>query len=473
MNVQSLLRALPRTDDVLDHLDADPRISYLQRDMKREIVQNLIQQQREHLMHQNSPDNHDPEIIARQIVTQAIDQCLQLKENQLIHVINATGVVLHTNLGRAPLGKKVEERLQCLVSGYSNLELNLHTGKRGSRYDHVRQLLIRLTGAEDVLVVNNNAGAILLALASIGKGREVILSRGELVEIGGSFRIPEVMAQSGALLREVGTTNRTHVKDYEAAINENTGALLKVHQSNFRIVGFTAEASVSDLVQLSCRHNIPLINDLGSGLLVDLTPYGLPEEPTVQQALAFGTDVVTFSGDKLLGGTQAGIIAGKKRWIDQIASHPLTRALRVDKLTLAGLETTLQQYLDPENALVEIPTLRMLTEQIDMIKERAESIFLYLQACASHQKNQCHIRMEPGFSKVGGGAYPGLDLPSWLIGIETSSHHVTRLDRHLRNASPAVLGRIQEHVYWMDARTIQPHETQLLCQTIESWICGE
>ena len=305
------------------------------------------------------------------------DQAAQILDGfsryRLRRVINATGVILHTNLGRAPLCREALERINEVARGYSNLEYDLEKGERGLRYDHVRQLLCALTGAEDALVVNNNAAAVLLVLNSLAEGREAIVSRGELIEIGGEFRIPDVMEKSGARLKEVGTTNRTRLADYERAIGPETGLILKVHTSNFRIMGFTEEADLLSLVALGKKHSLPVMDDLGSGCLIELDRYGLEREPTVRDTLATGVDVVTFSGDKLLGGPQAGIILGKRKALAQIRKNPLNRALRIDKLTLAALEATLVKYLRPEEALVDIRVLRALTEPLEAVKRRAQA----------------------------------------------------------------------------------------------------
>ncbi|MEA3464579.1 MAG: L-seryl-tRNA(Sec) selenium transferase, partial [Thermodesulfobacteriota bacterium] len=291
----------------------------------------------------------------------AATQRLQRKlQPSLRQVINATGTLLHTNLGRAPLSNASLQAIDAVARSYSNLELDLATGKRGHRYSHIDKLLCRLTGAEAAAVVNNNAGAVLLALTALAQGDEAVVSRGELVEIGGAFRVPDVMAAGGVILREVGTTNKTHLRDYQQAINDKTGLLLKIHTSNYRIVGFTEAVSAAQMVELGRCHKIPVMEDLGSGMLFDLSPFGLPKEPTVKEGVAAGIDVLTFSGDKLLGGPQAGLIVGKKWAINKIRNHPLARALRIDKLTLAALETTLGHYLDQQQAIDEVPVLRML-----------------------------------------------------------------------------------------------------------------
>jgi L-seryl-tRNA(Ser) seleniumtransferase len=313
---------------------------------------------------------------------------------------------------------------------------------------------------------------VLLTLSALTKGKEVVISRGELVEIGGSFRVPEVMEQSGATLVEVGATNKAYVRDYEAAVTELTGALLKVHQSNFKIVGFTHEATPEELVTLAGKYKIPMINDLGSGLFINLTPYGFPPEPTVQEAVGAGCDVVTFSGDKLLGGAQAGIIAGKKKWIQIIAKHPLTRALRVDKLTLCALEATLKLYLDPEEALHRIPALKMMTQSTEALEERAGSLLEKLTPVIGENR-QLKLSMVADTSQVGGGAYPTVQLESRLIRFEGEAQIITRLERFLRQGQPAIIGRIQDNAYLLDLRTLFDDDVDSICQAFQQWINRE
>jgi len=383
----------------------------------------------------------------------------------LIPLINATGVIIHTNLGRSLLAQEALEALQRIASHYSNLEFHLEEGKRGSRYVHVEDLLCRLTGAEAATVVNNNAGAVLLALNTLARGGEVIVSRGELVEIGGSFRMPDVMAQSGARLVEVGTTNKTHPRDYEEAIGPDTALLLKVHTSNFRILGFTQSVPLGQLVELGRRHGIPVMEDLGSGCLVDLRMWGLEAEPTVQESLRAGADVVTFSGDKLLGGPQAGLILGRRRFIEGIRQNPLNRALRIDKLTLAALEATLRLYWDPFRVIRRIPTLRMLTTGPEELRRRA------LRAARGLRKKaptSLIIRVLEDRSKVGGGALPLLELPTWVLSLRLEEMEVSRLDRELRSSSPPVIGRIHKDELRLDLRTVSQRETPLLIQTVAS-----
>ncbi|MDN5292942.1 MAG: L-seryl-tRNA(Ser) seleniumtransferase [Eubacteriales bacterium] len=375
-------------------------------------------------------------------------------------VINATGTVLHTNLGRAPLAREAWEAIWRIASRYNNLELDLTTGERGSRYQHVEELLCRLTGAEGAMVVNNNAGAVLLALNTLATGREVVVSRGELIEIGGSFRIPDVMRASGATLVEVGTTNRTHLHDYERAIGEETALLLKVHTSNYRIIGFTKEVSGAELVALGRKHGIPVMEDLGSGVLVDLSRYGLRREPTVQETVAAGIDVVTFSGDKLLGGPQAGIIVGRGEYIQAMKKNPLTRALRVDKLTFAALEATLRLYLYHEEEVTElIPILAMLTAGEEKLQKRARRLRRLLQQALGER---AAVAVEREYSAVGGGALPGESLPTYVVTVAPAGVSTTAVEEELRRGEWPVMARVQRDKIVLDVRTLQEEEIKAL-----------
>ncbi len=373
----------------------------------------------------------------------------------LRRVINATGVVIHTNLGRSILAPLAVDAILSVASNYSNLEFNLDEGVRGSRHSHVEDLLRSLTGAEAAMIVNNNAGAVLLALSAIAEGKEVIISRGQLVEIGGSFRIPDVMCQSGAILKEVGTTNKTYLEDYQKAIGEETALLLKAHTSNFRVVGFSAEVPLQDLVALGKKHKLPVMEDLGSGVLVDLSKYGLSHEPTVCESVKTGVDVVTFSGDKLLGAPQAGVIIGKEKLIAVMKKHPLARALRVDKLTLAGLEETLRLYLDPAKAIEEIPTLSMILAPLPKLKKKAEKLAKKLKEKVGTKYS---IEVIEDVSMVGGGALPLEELPTAIVALSTKNLSASKLESKLRKSDPPILGRVREDKVLLDVRTIQPEE---------------
>jgi L-seryl-tRNA(Ser) seleniumtransferase len=360
---------------------------------------------------------------------------------RLRRAINATGVIVHTNLGRAPLAREALERVSAVADGYSNLEYDLGEGRRGSRQDHVAPILRRLTGAAAALVVNNNAAAVLLALAALAEGREVLVSRGELIEIGDGFRIPDVLARSGARLREVGTTNRTRATDYDRAIGPETGLLLRVHQSNFRVVGFTEQPRLADLVRVARAHGLPLVDDLGSGALFASSSLPLGDEPTARESLEAGADLVCFSGDKLLGGPQAGIIVGRTELVERLRRHPLQRALRADKLTLAALEATLVLYLDPELATREVPVLRMLAEPLETVRARAERLAALVGG-----------DVEPTVGRVGGGALPLTELPSFACAVEEG------LAPKLRDTEPPVIGVVRDGRCLLDCRTLRDEE---------------
>jgi len=379
-------------------------------------------------------------------------------------LVNATGVVVHTNLGRSVLAPEAIEAVVRAAASYSNLEYNLEAGARGSRHDHINRIIMALTGAEGALVVNNNAAAVFLALAVFGSGHEVIVSRGELVEIGGSFRIPDIMASSAARMVEVGTTNKTRITDYEKAIGPDTTMLLHVHTSNYKVVGFTAEVGIPELAQLGHERGLVVVDDLGSGVLAEMP--ALAGEPSVHDSLAAGADVVTFSGDKLLGGPQAGIIVGRSEYIEKMKAHPLARALRVDKMTLAALQATLALYLKPEEALERIPTLRMLSEPLEMLQARAEELAAALRSALSESGGgdaaggTAAIEVEKATSKVGGGALPLLELDSYVCAVSPVAITVDELAARLRATDPPIIGRIHKERLLLDARTVLPEQLQ-------------
>ncbi|HMJ17635.1 MAG TPA: L-seryl-tRNA(Sec) selenium transferase [Gemmatimonadaceae bacterium] len=378
-------------------------------------------------------------------------------QSSLRRVINATGVVLHTNLGRAPLAEVAIRAIEEAAGGFSNLEYDIETGQRGSRYSHCVGLLRQLTGAEDALVVNNCAAAIVLSLNALAQKKEVLVSRGELVEIGGSFRIPEIMARSGAKLVEVGTTNRTHDDDYRRAITPKTGAIVKVHRSNFTIEGFTSDVSVESLAFIAAEHGLPVIHDLGSGLMIPLEAYGLTGEPTASTAIASGATLVLMSGDKLLGGPQAGIILGASNVVAKLRKNPFARAMRVDKLTLSALEATLRLYLDPERALREIPVLSMLTESAEEIESRARALARTLR------DGGVSVEIAATKASVGGGAFPTAAIPSAALVLEGNA---TELEEKLRNADPPVIGRIANGKLLLDLRAVLAREHAILCRAV-------
>lgn len=389
------------------------------------------------------------------------DVCVRIEQAvqpSLIPAINATGVIIHTNLGRAPLSDDTLAAMKTAAQGYSNLEYDLDAGERGSRYVHAESLLTRLTGAQAALIVNNNAAAVMLILATFARGKQVILSRGQLVEIGGGFRIPEVMQQSGATLVEVGTTNRTYITDYARAINEQTALLMRVHSSNFKMIGFTHQATLEELVALAHEKNLLCVDDLGSGALIDTSAYGLAHEPMPQESLATGVDVVSFSGDKLLGGPQAGIILGRKNIIETLKKHPLTRALRVDKVTLAGVQATLLHYLKNE-ATKKIPIWKMIVATHDELDARAQKWAERLRA------SKLDVSVIDAESTVGGGSLPGETLPTRAVAIAVTSPN--DFAKRLRENTPPIIARIEENRIVFDPRTVLPSEEEMLLAGIE------
>lgn len=459
------LRLLPAVDDVLKDNRVSELLAMHPRSIVIEAIRTALAEERKNILSGNIMLNReDKEAVYLDLIAiKTLNTVNRLTRFNLRSVINATGVVLHTNMGRAVLSEQARQAVNRVASGYSNLELNLDTGRRGSRYDLLEPLLVSLTGAEAALVVNNNAAAVLLALSTLAKGREVIVSRGQLVEIGGSFRIPEVMAQSGAHLIEVGATNKTHPEDYRRSVNENTSLLLQVHTSNYRIVGFTRETTVAELVEIGHEFSIPVMCDLGSGFLVDLSRYNLPWEPTVQEVFRAGPDIVTFSGDKLLGGPQAGIIVGKREYIEKMKNNPLTRAVRIDKMTVAALEATLREYLDEEQAIKDIPTLRMLTVQLDILEKKASKLALLLGEILG---NKAEVYVEKGVSTVGGGAMPTTNLPTVVVAILPKSISAGKIQAALRQGDPAVIGRVQEDRLLLDVRTVSDAQHRPLAEAV-------
>ena len=385
------------------------------------------------------------------------------KRRHLTHVINGTGVILHTNLGRAPISREHMKKAFDIVTGYSNLEYNLEEGRRGERYSHFEKLLCKITGAEAAMAVNNNASSVLLILSSLAKGGEVIVSRGELIEIGGKFRIPDVMTLSGATLVEVGTTNKTHVSDYEENITEETKALLKVHTSNYKIVGFTESVGIDELMPIAKEHGIPVIEDLGSGVLIDLSKYGLTYEPTVQESVAKGADVVCFSGDKLFGGPQAGIIVGKKKYIDMMKKNQLTRALRIDKFTAAALELVLQEYLSEEQAVQHIPVLRMITEPLDEVARRARSLARTIRSTDLPAK----VDVVSCESQIGGGSLPMERIPSMAVAIHPKHESVAALEDQMRHLTVPMIPRTVNDTIMLDVRTVETEDFKLIAAELQ------
>ncbi len=461
---QRYLRCLPAVERVLHEKALQEARETVPRKIAVEAVQEAIAGKRNSIRAAVFEQDLLQMDISPATLAQEAVKIIQGKMNpNLRPVLNATGVLLHTNLGRALLARDAVDALARVGEGYCNLELSLETGKRSSRYEHVEELLCRLTGAEGALVVNNNAGAVFLALNSLSSGREAIVSRGELVEIGGSFRLPEVMSSSGTALVEIGTTNKCFLKDYRKAITDNTALLLKVHTSNYKIIGFTAAVKLSPLVKLAREHNIAVMEDLGSGVLLDLTRYGLPYEPRVQDSILAGADVVTFSGDKLLGGPQAGIIVGKKPYIDLIKKNQLLRALRVDKLTLAALEATLRLYLDEKKALREIPILRMLTVSTEHLAARAGAI---VSAAGEKSHGDFAIGVAREKARVGGGSLPLVLLNSCQIYLESKKMSCAGIVEKLRQSNPPVLVRVKKNRILFDLRSLREEDDELLLKTL-------
>lgn len=404
----------------------------------------------------------ETELTPERLAGDTLKDITALMECSVKRVFNATGTVLHTNLGRAPMAREALDAAVAAAEGYCNLELNLSTGQRGHRSDHVASTLKLLTGCEAALAVNNNAGAVLLALAALSRGKDVILSRGELIEIGGGFRIPEVLESSGAVLREVGTTNRTHFRDYQKALSDQTGMILKASTSNYAIVGFTADVSLQELIHLGKQHRIPVMYDLGSGNFFPGEPFGW-SSPTVRELLETGIDILTFSGDKLLGGPQAGIILGRQDLLARMASHPLARALRMDKMALAALDATLKLYLQPEKITERIPCIRALCLSETEIAGRAEMLFEKLKGRIA---DEWEISILKDTSPVGGGALPLTQLPTRVISIRSDTCSATVLAGKLRSARPPVIARIQKDMVVLDLRTIQPQDIDAFTESL-------
>jgi len=457
-----LLRQIPSVDELLRAPRLAPPLESLSRAYAVEMIRQFLAAFRERLL--NLPLADLPaELDLAALETEAAQILARAGQPSLVRVINASGVIIHTNLGRSPLGAAAREQVLAAAGCYTNLEYDLKEGQRGSRQVHLEKLVPEITGAEACLVVNNNAGGVFLALSALARDREVIVSRGQLVEIGGSFRMPDIMAASGALLREVGTTNKTYVSDYEKAITSQTAMLLKVHPSNFRLLGFTHEVPLPDLVDLGRRYGLVVMEDLGSGCLVDLSRYGLEKEPTVQEAVASGADLVLFSGDKLLGGPQAGLILGKAETVQLLKQHPLTRALRPDKLTLAGLEATFRLYLNESAAVTGIPTLRMLTTPVAEVNRVARRL---ARTIKRRWPGRYQVAIQDHISRSGGGALPMVPIPSRALALELPPLAPHQLEERLRAASPPVIARLEHDRLLLDVRTLLPEDYPLLLQVL-------
>ena len=468
MNSKDLLRLLPSVDQMLRKPEVENMMERYARATVTEALRELLQETRQKIINGEYNGEISAEAIEGELLKTLDKRLVKESRGKLREVINGTGVVIHTNLGRSPVAERAVADLTRLSGVYVNLEYDLQSGERGSRHDIVRDLLRGITGADDCMVVNNNAAAVLLVLSAMASGKEVIVSRGELVEIGGSFRVPEVMEQGGARLVEVGTTNKTYIEDYRRAINDNTGLLLKVHTSNYRICGFTRQVSREELAALGREFGIPVVEDLGSGMFVDLGEYGIGHEPTVQDSIRSGVDIVTFSGDKLLGGPQAGIIAGKKEYIGRIAKHPLARAVRVDRLTLSVLESTLRIYAEGESVVEKIPVLNMLTMPIDRLQRRAERLAELLADIEPYAK----IAVETEYSQVGGGALPLERIETRVLSVMPKSMTLNQLEEGLRMADTPVIGRIVKDRYLIDVRTVFDHQLPVLAQMLKLVLSG-
>ncbi|WP_346848402.1 MULTISPECIES: L-seryl-tRNA(Sec) selenium transferase [unclassified Clostridium] len=442
---KELLRKLPKIDELLKLQSVNKLIEENSRTIVLESLREAIEFYRNGILKGNIDS-----LNTEQVLDFAVHTLESKNKMHLERVINATGTVIHTNLGRSLLGKKAIENVITVAGSYNNLEYDIESGKRGSRYSHIEEIIKKVTGAEAAMVVNNNAAAIMLVLDTLAKEKEVIVSRGELVEIGGSFRIPEVMKFSGAKLVEIGTTNRTHLYDYENNIRENTGVLLKVHTSNFKVLGFTEGVSLEQLVELGEKHEIPVVEDIGSGVLIDFGKYGFTYEPTVQDSIKKGIDVVTFSGDKMLGGPQAGIIVGKKKYIDRMKKNQLTRALRVDKMTLAALEGTLKYYIDEKEAIDNIPSLNMIL----MPKEEVKKKCILLKRKLQSKTKDFKFYIDKGESMVGGGSMPTEKIETYVVKVTSEKFSPEDMERKLRLGETPLIARVYNDELVLDGRTL-------------------
>lgn len=467
MDKKKLFSKLPSVDEVLGDIKIIDILKQFPRNLVLEAIREVIDINRKTIINlkecEDSFDISFDDIVNKSVYRSKLKYELSLKK-----VINATGVVIHTNLGRSLLSESIKDDLMNTAFRYSNLEYDISSGERGSRYSHLTETIKRLTGAEDVLVVNNNAAAVLLVLSTLSENKEVIVSRGELVEVGGSFRIPSIMKLSGAKLVEVGATNKTHLSDYEESITDETSALMKVHTSNYKILGFTENVEIKDLKRLGEKYNLPIIEDLGSGVFIDLSKYGLSYEPMVVDSLKNGADIVTFSGDKMLGGPQAGIIVGKKEYIDKMKKNQLTRALRVDKLTICALEATLRLYLDETKAINNIPTLRMLTYSIEELETRAKNLYNKIV----NIKIDANVNIEDGLSQVGGGSMPLETIKTKVIAIKPNNMNVSSLEKKLRLSDEHIIARVYDNKYILDLRTIFDEEFDIIAKELKNALNG-
>lgn len=468
MNKNILFRNIPKVDILLEEESVKNAISLY----GREAVVEVIREEMEALRDFIKTCEEEEEAVKRteNLVQNIVRHVEHIHRPDMRPVINGSGTILHTNLGRAPISQEHMEYVGAVATGYSNLEYDLEGGKRGERYSHFEEILCKITGAEAAMAVNNNAASVMLILSTLGKGKEVVVSRGELVEIGGKFRVPDVMEQSGAKLVEVGTTNKTHFKDYEDAITEETSVLLKVHTSNYRIVGFTDTVPVAELVPLGEKYDIPVVEDLGSGVLIDLAKYGLEHEPTVQESIQAGADVVCFSGDKLLGGPQAGIIIGKKKYIDRMKKNQLTRALRIDKFTATTLDVVLREYLSEEKAIQNIPVLRMIAESLEEVTKKARTLARMMKA----EKFDADIRVEACESQIGGGSLPLERIPSMSVTIKPSVISTAELEERMRHLPVPIIPRTTNDRVVIDVRTVERRFFKMVVEQLKEYdVFGE
>jgi L-seryl-tRNA(Ser) seleniumtransferase len=442
---RELLRSLPKVDELLQEETIKEQLVGSMRVLVLDSLRETIETYRKAIL------NDEIKSLSKEdIIEDSIKLLSKKNRPKLRKIINGTGTVIHTNLGRSLLSRGAIEKVINVAENYSNLEYDIEKGKRGSRYSHIEDIVTKITGAEAAMVVNNNAAAVMLVLDTLCREKEAIVSRGQLVEIGGSFRVPEVMKFSGAKLVEVGTTNRTHLYDYEDNISENTGVLLKVHTSNFKIMGFTEEVEIEALVKLGNEKDIPVVEDIGSGVLIDYSKYGFVYEPTVQESIRKGIDIVTFSGDKMLGGPQAGIIVGKKKYIDRMRKNQLTRALRIDKMTLAALEGTMQHYLEEAEAIKNIPTLSMLLCPKEELKKRAQKLKRKLQ----NKADRFVFTIDNDYSMVGGGSMPTEKMETYVIKIKSEDFTAIQIEEWLRMNEVSIIVRIYNNEVIMDLRTL-------------------
>ena len=457
------LALLPSVDQLLAQPQSQAWIQRFSQPLVKEMLQQSLQEYRTRLAADQTPALASRQAIVERVLEQVGEGIDRFVQPNLKPVINATGVILHTGLGRAPYARAARENVTRMMAGYCNLELDLTSGERGERNDAIAGLLCRLTGAEAAVMVNNNAAAVLLALNALCFGKEVIVSRGQLIEIGGSFRLPDVMKKSGAIMREVGTTNKTRLQDYQQAITKNTGALFVAHTSNYRVLGFTEEAELAELATMAHGQGIPLIHDLGGGVLLDLRQYQLPYEPLVQDSLAAGADVVTFSGDKVLGGPQAGLLVGKRTYIEQIHQDPMMRAVRCDKLVFAAMEATLRLYFTPDTLAEENRTLFMISEPVEQVQKRAQTLLNALTAAA---RGQWSVEVKETFGQIGSGALPLEKIPSWAVVLTPPLRKAGRLAQLLRESTPAIVGYVQDDRMFLDMRTVSDEEGRSMAAAV-------